>query len=176
MEAPRITIYARVLDNKDESVLRGYEDVYKNNVWFFGKMNGVNSNESPFVMEFDIWNNEPALNAFQNNTEVLEAKNCRIEAWDTSDLTTTSQISYNNNLFVHTRCVTHDFNQPFKPIAGTWKVCDEIYGNVSYNEKGVLKGQLGGDRAKIQTKIILPAERIEPGERKFVLAFYYDFE
>lgn len=186
-EAPRITVYARILDNKDENVLRGYEDAYKNNVWFFGQMSGMNSSESPYVMEFDIWNNEPALNGLQSISVVSDATNCRLTAWDNEEKKTVDNIRHFNGTdyinFVHARCVTHDFTKSFVPIGGT-REYSEIFGNALDNTKPESKGVLSGrgDRTKIQAKIILPSRSdqgtttIVSGERKFVFAFHYDFE
>lgn len=178
MEAPRITIYYRVLDNSTQNEIRETNFLDSKDTLLFGDINGIQGGESPYIIEFDIWNNEPDFNGLSGMSVVSDAINCRFTAWDDETQTSTMLINENGVYLIHARCVTKDYNSNFKPIGGPNQLFD-IYGNVDFT-KGELKGIIGGEHTKIQTKIVIPDSsligyQLSPGERHFVFSFSYDY-
>lgn len=180
MESPRITIYGKVLDNKDQTMVRDYNDWRQNQIWHYGNVNGSRGGESSYIIEFDIWNNEPAFNTLSGKEAVLDAKNIQLSVW--SDETKTSSVGLNHGGigFVNARCVTKNNKTSFQPIFGV-VAFDEIYGNVA-KKKGTLSGQLGGDHTIIQTKIVIPdivasvGSPLPNGNATFMYSLTYDYE
>lgn len=177
LEAPRITIYFRVLSNVSNEELRGFTDILPNETLSYGYINGITGGESSQIIEFDIWNNEAAFAAGWLPDTVSDAINCTFSAWDNADCTSSAgiQIPNKGGSFVYARNVTQDLNQSFKPIAGP--LClgsNDLFSSVNPNRGGILSGQSGGDHFRIQTKIVIPPNT-QPQVRDFVFAFQYDY-
>lgn len=182
-EAPRITIYARVISNIDNSQLQGFSDArYKKGNYSFGSVNGLTGGESSNIVEFDIWNNEPAFSAgglAENNADAI---NCKFSAWDSSALANSNSIKHNGDPFyVRARNTTGgDYSKSFVAIAGArgLQTYDNQLVEFAGNETLTLSGQAGGSHIEIQTKIVVPAPENNPiGDvnKKFVFAFQYDY-
>lgn len=176
MESPKITMYGRIISNADQTPLREYKEWRNNQIWHYGDINGIKGGESPYVIEFDIWNNEPAFNGLSGKQAVADAENCTLTVWDTIDCTSTLNINHNGVGFMNARCVTNDLNAEFQSISGVDDFKD-IVGNVNSSKTGVLHGKLGGDHTVIQTKIIIPELNgaISPGDVNFVFQFGYEY-
>lgn len=180
MESPRITLYGKILDNKDQTLIRNYQEWKSNQIWHYGSVNGVKGGESSYVIEFDIWNNEPAFNGLSGKETVLDAENVRLSVWDDESLTSSINLSYAGIGFVNARCITNDLKADYDHIFGA-KGFYEIYGNVG-KERGILSGQLGGDHAVLQTKIVIPdviasaGQPLPEGDVNFVYVLTFQYE
>lgn len=180
MESPRITVYGKILDNKDQSLIRDYREWRQNQIWHYGNVNGVKGGESDYVIEFDIWNNEPNFNGLSGKEAVKDAENVRFAAWNDSTMTSSTNLSYAGIGFVNVRCVTDNLKSEFTNIFGA-KGFYDVQGNVGF-EKGILSGQLGGDHAVMQTKIVIPdviasaGEPLPEGDVNFILTLTYEYE
>lgn len=190
-DEPRITIYGKVLDNKTQSLIKGYHEWTGNSVWNYGEVNGINGGESPYVIELDIWNNEPAFNGLSGNDVVADATNCKLTVWNNDNCVDSSTMkdAY-GNFFMKVRCITKDINSQYQQVAGP-TMFSNLRGNVGNGVnpnltesdlQGRLQGVHGGDHTIIQTKIVLPDNQsngydpIPSGDKNFVFAFHYDFE
>lgn len=180
MEAPLITIYYRLLSNIDESPVSSFVQLNNFHDLNYGNINAVDGGESPFIIEFDIWNNEPAFSAGMRPNRVKDALNCKLEVWNDKNFKSSSNLRYgdtNEQSFMYARCVTNSKKTSFQPIAGPLALpSNKIEGNVNPTNKGVLSGQPGGDRTIIQTKIIIPPNTNTDVTSNFVFNFEYDFE
>lgn len=188
---PRITIYGKVLDNKTQSLVKGYHEWRANSIWNYGEINGIVGGESPYVIELDVWNNEPAFNGLSGTDVVSDATNCRLTVWNDDNLNNSSELKDSHgNFFMNVRCITQDNSAQYQQVSGPTMFSD-IRGNVgsgvntSLTESdlnGRLQGVHGGDHAILQTKIVIPNNQlngydtIPNGDKNFVFAFYYDFE
>ena len=184
MDAPRMTYYARIIDNLDDSQITGFKDTKLNSNWNYGQCDGLIGGESQYIVEFDIWNNEPAFNAGTYDVAVQNAINCKLSVLPngsildpTSDLAKLFNLS---NPFVYARCTTFSYTETWvgikindNPILSQY--LEEITGNVSPLVKGTILGD--ADHAIVQTKIILPANsNIDANRYNFNLVFYYDYQ
>lgn len=178
---PRITYYARVINNINGQELVGFTDAAKNNTWYYGSCNGLEGGESEYIVEFDIWNNEPAFEANTREVIVPNVTNCKFTVWPDENCIPTFDQLFNltNNTqqyipFMYAKCDTFGYRSDFTGIRYN-TMLEGITGNVNPNLIGTLQGC--GDHARIQTKIILPqASQLENARYAFVFAFYYDYE
>lgn len=183
MTMPRMTYYARVIDNISGEEVLGFTDAARNNTWYYGKCNGLSGGESEFVVEFDIWNNEPAFEAHTGDIIVADANNCKLTVWGDENCAPVNTALFNLRTiatgnkyipFMYVRCDTHGYNGDFKGIKN-YDMLTNITGNVRPNDIGIIHGN--GDHTRIQTKIILPENSNLVDQRySFVFAFYYDYE
>ena len=172
-DIPLMTYYVRVIDNITGQEIMRYDYAGKKNICYYGKCNAKDGGESEYIIEFDIWNNEPAFNAGGYDYKCQDAKNCRLTVWPDSKC----MVDNNNPLFsmkddfMYARCLTlgpKDF-EPIKYYNGV-----NVIGNVNPNINSI-KGS--GDHAKVQTKIILPKNCTVPRDRYgFNFSFFYDYE
>ena len=175
IDPPRVTIYSRTLSNITGEEIEGYNLVNKNSHFHFGRINGISGGESSAVVEFDIWNNEPAIMGGLSVPSVSDAVNCRFTAWDDGTLISSKEIQDPKTYtpYVYARCVTQNFND-FQPIGGVrYLPSEKIYNSVS-STPGFISGQSGGDHIKIQTKIVVP-ENSQANYKNFVFEFTYDY-
>ncbi|AEO93433.1 gp173 [Bacillus phage G] len=180
MEAPRITIYYRILSNVDETPVTNFMfiDSTKDLTLNYGHIDPTKGGESPYIIEFDIWNNEPAFAAGMLPDRVKDAKNCTFEVWDNANLNSMNNLIKDKKMFVHARCITKTRNSKWLPIAGAYVSLDKdgIFGNVDKTNEGVLSGQPGGDHTIIQTKLVLPELVGYNKNFNFVFNFGYDYD
>jgi hypothetical protein len=175
---PKITYYARVLDNITNEQVLGFTDLTKSSTWYYGKCDGLNGGESEYVVEFDIWNNEAELANTGGYVDCGDATNCRLTVWADKNRTIQSPLFNLSNPFMYARCTSFNYNEPFKGIKGQTSVLDSITGNMnrtSIDSRGFILGK--GDHALVQTKIILPKDsQLETQRYSFVFEFMYDYE
>lgn len=180
LEPPRITIYTRILSNIDGRELEKYTDIKTTTPrqLNFGAINCITGGESPVIIEFDIWNNEPAFAAGLRPDRVSDAENCTFTAWDDDTCSSSTNIKKDISVdtsYIYARNISKGYNVPFKPIAGANGIhSSDILGNVDVSRPGVLSGQPGGDHTKIQTKIVIPPNT-RPNLTNFVFCFEYNF-
>ena len=175
INSPAITIYYRVIDNITDEEIEGYQLLKKNSSLTFGKVNGLYGGESPFVVEFDIWNNEPAFHSNMYLEDVSDAINCNFTAWDNDELKTYESIQdeATRQPYIRARCTTKEYGE-FKAIGGVRSLTkDQLYGSL-IDTSGILLGNSGGDHMKIQTKISVP-HYTDPSFKSFVFEFRYDY-
>lgn len=178
--APTITIYSRVIDNITKEEISGFQPVNSKSKFGFGAINGISGGESPVIIEFDIWNNEPAFGGGFSAVTTEDAVNCKFTAWDSNECISSSKISAPSDVDIHrtpyirSRCVTIDNHTQFVPIGGArYLPAGEMINSVN-NSSGILLGQPGGDHMKIQTKIVIPRNTTN-GVNNFVFEFSYDY-
>ncbi|MFW6015075.1 MAG: hypothetical protein ACOCRK_01405 [bacterium] len=183
MSPPLITYYARVISNLNpEKEILPFTNVITNNTWYYGKCN-LYGGESEYIVEFDIWNNEPAFDAGTRRVPCKDAKNCKFTVYSKYDETRRDNpFIVNSNDLIGQKCLyARNLNnyiqqEDFKPING--KLLNgsiDVRGNVNPNEIGVLSGE--GDHTIIQTKIIVPSDAEIQIERvNFVFQLSYDYE
>jgi hypothetical protein len=172
---PRVTVYSRIIDNITGEQIEGYKLVNRKSNFHFGRINGISGGESSVIIEFDIWNNEPAIMAGMGTHGVQDATECKFTAWDNNSLTSSKNIEDHSSFvpYVHARSVTQ-FQDDFQPIGGTrYLPSEKIYNSVS-NIPGFISGQPGGDHTKIQTKIVLPINQ-KPEHKNFVFEFSFNY-
>lgn len=173
-DVPKITYYARAIDNITGQSLSNWSDATKNSLWYFGKCNGFTGGESEYTIEIDIWNNEPAFNAGMYNFTNNDAINCKFTAEENAT-TNSPELFKLVNPVVHARQINNGYKEKFKPIKDTLML-EDITGNANPNLKGVIQGC--SDHAMLQVKIVLPEginlqDRLRYG---FNLVFYYEYE
>ena len=174
-QPPAITIYHRTIDNVTGQEIDEYKLIGKRSNFHYGTLSGIDGGESEYVVEIDVWNNEPALYGGMFTADISSANNCTFKAWDNENLNSSYKIRnlVDNKSYVVARCVTRDFPD-FKPICGNVSLApDNLYGTV-LADSGVLSGQHGGDHMKIQTKISVPPNTF-PGFKSFVFEFSYEY-
>ncbi|MDF2533970.1 MAG: hypothetical protein K0R18_127 [Bacillales bacterium] len=181
IEAPRIMIYARVLNNIDNSQIEGYSDIRdKKGSFDFGTINGITGGESSSVVEFDIWNNEPAFSSGMLAEINADATDCVFTAWDNSNCNSVQGITgIDNRYFIRARSLAdNDYAKAFTPIGGDGSnyFKNSVTPESGPLELGTLSGRAGGDRVKIQTKIFIPAATGLLVRKTFVFGFHYNFE
>jgi len=172
LQPPLMTYYARVIDNiTGEEIFASTEA--SRNLWFYGNCNGLEGGESQYIVEFDIWNNEPAYNAGTYDTHCSNAINCKFSVWPDINLT----MQNNNPLFILTqpfmfaRCLSNGYDTPFMPLKYNMKI--DVTGNNNSNLIGVIQGN--GDHSIVQTKIIMQANsNLNIDQYSFVVDFSYN--
>lgn len=176
MDNPRLTYYARVIDNIDGKEILSYTSVARTNCWYYGKCNGLEGGESEYIVEFDIWNNELAQTGGATFSKCSDAKNCKLTVYsdEKCKITTDNELFNLYTPFMQAKTVNDNYENDFVGIKGN-KMLKDIRGNVNPNLEGTLQGV--GDHVKIQTKIVLPeGANLTQQQHGFVFAFYYDFE
>lgn len=180
LAAPQVTIYARLLDNISKEEISGFQPVNRRSNFGFGVINGISGGESPVIVEFDIWNNEPAITGGLTAIAVSDAINCSFTAWDSEKCNSSEGIiaptdsDSKRTPYVHARCVSVNNHSKFYPIAGARTLPpSELINSVS-NDSGTLSGVAGGDHIKVQTKIVIPRYTTS-GINNFVFEFKYDY-
>lgn len=184
-DVPRITIYARILNNLNDEQIEGYVDIRRKKGNFnFGSINGITGGESSNIVEFDIWNNEPAWSAGMLAEIAQDATNCKFTAWDNDSCRSDDSLTaIDGTYFTHARDISDgNYRKPFVGIGGPrgLQVHKGQMVNDPSTDKAVLSGQAGGDHFKIQTKIVVPSltdvdQNLGYVKKNFVFAFHYDF-
>ena len=165
---PKMTYYARVLDNITGNQFLGFTDTKLYNNWYYGKCNTLEGGESQYVIEFDIWNNEPGFSAGAGQNNCLDAQNCRLSIVTPHDPTFFDP-------FVYARCMTFGYKDNDFIGLRVNQSLTNITGSCNVNALGTVQGT--GDHALVQTKIKISANgNIAPNRYSFSLQFYYDYE
>lgn len=158
--APKMTYYARILSNIDKKPITKYQ-MYDTSVWYYGECN-KNGGESEYIIEFNIWNNEPGFNAGEYDYYDPNAINCRLGIENCAI----------EEPILYARCVTMHQHDAFVPVAAD-KPFTRIFGSLKKTE-GIIYGNT--DHAVIQTKVVIP-ENIDIDENiyNFDVTFAYDY-
>jgi len=143
---PRMTYYTRVVDNQTGEQVFPWLSTSRNKNIFYGCVDAINGGESDFIVEYDIYNNEPyawdgqgasltAMNAVECNLYIDFSSECR-----------------NIGNFFYCRCVTYDPHAEWEAITPAHPKYTKIQGAAS-PDFGTILGV--GDHAVIQTKLML---------------------
>jgi len=187
--SPLITYYARVINNLNGNIIMNYVNVNENNIWYYGRCNASkDGGESEYIVEFDIWNNEPAFRAGTRHVPCHDAVNCKFTVYSEYDDENGEYFVRKDDVvekgYIHARC-SNNYKLSdgqlleqvdFKPIKGLFRSVD-VTGNVGSNRLGVLSGE--GDHAIVQTKIVIPKDHnIDniPQVFNFIFNFSYEFK
>ncbi len=164
---PRMTYYSRLLSNEDGHQLLGWASTVKNKQIYYGRCNGLKGGESEYIVEYDIWNNEPAWDGGTPQTIAQNAANCRLRINIPPE-------SRDLNPFFYARCTTMDVESEFKDVSMAHREFKDIQGFTS-DEYGTILGV--SDHATIQTKIKLRENSmVKNHQYAFTLEFLYNYE
>ena len=169
---PKMTYYARVRSNLTGQLLTNWK-TYDSSIWYYGKCNALEGGESEYIVEIDIWNNEPAFNAGEWDAHNQSATSCRLTL---SPLSNQDLSLFKlSSPFLYARCFTTNTREEWTGVKPN-EPLRKIYGNVNSVQNGVLFGN--ADHAILQTKIILPPNsELEHHQRyPFNLKFSYNYE
>ena len=170
MEAPKMTYYVRIRSNLTNQILTNWK-FFDASLWYYGKINTNFGGESEYIVELDIWNNEPAFNAGDFNTRNKDAYNCKLGIEPLSDDLTLFKI---DPAFLYGRCCSTHKLEEWTPISLN-EPLTHIYGTNNPNNIGVLIGN--ADHCLIQTKLILPKMDLQSHQRyPFKLTFHYLYD
>lgn len=137
---PFITCYARIIDRIDMVPQSEFKDaLIHENKWNLGKikyMGGL----SQYIIEFDIWNNEPDVSAGFTQKIFNDAKDCSVSI--------VNRNKDNNGMIFKIRNVTNNYNDEFINAYDNFP----ISGNVT-KVPGILKGN--GDHCMFQIAVDL---------------------
>ena len=162
-----MTYYTRMLDNINGKQMLGWESCAKNKSIYYGECNGLIGGESQYIIEFDIWNNEPGWDGASPQTTAQNAVNCRLR-------NKIPPKSRDLNPFLYARCITYDPQSEFTDISMSHPEFKNIQGNASDVYGAILGVQ---DHATIQTKIKLKENSmIKDHQYHFSLDFLYNYE
>lgn len=174
MDVPRITYYAKVIDNLTGKDITNYKNAMDNDLWYYGKINSNLGGESQFIVEFDIWNNEPSFNHRTFDVKCKDAKNMKlgIEVKKPNVNDDDFENDLYNVPFFYARSLTNGYDEEYKLIDSRNKL--SIVGNLDPS-KNILSG--AGDHCIVQTKLIIPEGVILKNQRfNFNITLEYDFE
>jgi len=167
MVYPRMTYYSRLLSNEDGRQLLNYASTVHNKQLYYGRVNGLKGGESDYVVEFDIWNNEPAWDGGTPQVIAQNAMNCRLRINIPPE-------SRDINPFFYARCTTYDVESEFEEVSMKHREFKNIQGSAS-DQYGTILGV--SDHATIETKIKLrPNSMIKQHQYNFTLDFLYNYE
>lgn len=178
IEPPLITYYARVLDNLSGLYITDYKNAMDNEItWYYGQVY-KNTGESQYIVQFDIWNNEPAFNQRFYDKHCRDARNIKfgINFYSKKDYPNDEEYDIANHLqdinFMYARIYNEDYNSEWQLINNKKKI--ELISNTT-NDKGVLYGN--SDHCIIQTKIILDEPMdLDPTRYYFYATIDYTFD
>lgn len=156
---PFITCYARLLDIRNLKPITQYEDALIDKNWNLGNIK-YKKGISQYVLELDIWNNEPDVSGGFTQRIFNDAQNCNIKIFTKNK---NQDLSFKIRNVVNYKDDFIDYNNtPFI-----------INGNVTKNN-GVLKGN--GDHCIIQIFVELnnEIENDDISELDFIVCFNYE--
>lgn len=174
MEAPKITYYARVKSNLSGQVITNWQ-FYDASIWYYGKCNSTEGGESEYIIEFDIWNNEPAWKAGDYDVHNKDAVACKLSVEPINNQEGQLELFKILPAFLYGRCYTNNIREEWQPITISEPLTN-IYGNVRSSHRGVLFGN--ADHTILQTKIIIPSNSLLKNNMRypFNLIFSYNYE
>lgn len=173
LEAPKITYYARVKSNLTGQLITNWQ-FYDASVWSYGKCNYIHGGESDYIIELDIWNNEPAFNPGTYDYHNKNAIDCKLLVEPMSNDEGQLELFKLGFPFLYGRCYTNRYRDEWQPITIS-KPLTKIYGNTNSADTGIIYGS--ADHTILQTKIIMPANDIlmENVRYPFNLIFSYSY-
>ncbi len=177
IEPPLITYYARVLDNLSNTYITEYKNAMDNEItWYYGEIY-KNTGESQYIIQYDIWNNEPAFNQRFYDKHCRDAINIKfgISLYSKKDYpndeTYIPATDFANLNFMYARIYNEDYQSDWQLINNKKKI--DLISNTT-NDKGVLYGN--ADHCIVQTKLIFkePID-LNAGRYYFQSTIDYDF-
>lgn len=170
-EPPLITYYAKVIDNLKGYDVTNYKNAMDNDfTWYYGN---IYNGESEYIIELDIWNNEPAFNHRFYDKHCRNANNIKLSVnisflQNDEEYTNQSFInSFKDCLYV--RIYNEDYKDEWRPINNSVLLVSN-----TTNNKGILYGT--SDHCIIQTKLCLNNIELNPKRYYFNINISYDFE
>lgn len=170
-EPPLITYYAKVIDNLSDKDITSYKNAMDNDfTWYYGTCN-VNGGESQYIVQFDIWNNEPAFNHRGFDKRCADAYNVymsfEIKSAEVNDEGYIFELKHTP--FVKYRMLLDNYDTEWQYVQD--KI--QLIGNVNPQSKKLL-GE--GDHCIVQTKIVLPSNlNFNPNRYHFTVNLSYDY-
>ena len=173
LAAPKMTYYARILNNLTGEHITEWA-TYETSIWYYGKCNSTFGGESEYIVEFDIWNNEPAFNAGMYDEHNADAKNCRFGVIPNNQDKSMDLFKIGSP-FLYGRCVTSNKENKFEPIINGREL-KNITGNINPELYGIVQGK--SDHTIIQTKINIDKNDVLTSDTRysFNMVFTYDYE
>ena len=177
MNPPKMTYYARVRSNLTDQILTNWK-FFDASLWYYGKINSNHGGESEYIVEFDVWNNEPAFNVGDYSVHNKDATNCQLAIKPVSDDKSQGldlALFKLDKPFMYGRCFTTFKREAWTPITISHPLTN-LYSSVYPDRIGYLRGLR--DHMIIQTKIILPenSSLLDGSRYPFTLAFEYDYD
>lgn len=175
LEPPLITYYAKVVDNLSNKDITEYKNAMDDDfTWYYGKVSHL-SGESQYIVQFDIWNNEPAFNHRFYDKHCKNARNIKFGiGFYKEDLKKDNDYDGDNLAtipFLYARIYNEDYQSDWQPITMGRKI--ELISNTT-NDKGILYGH--SDHCIIQTKLILPNTTLDLDRYYFYTTIDYNFD
>lgn len=172
-EPPKITYYARVRSNLTGQLITNWQ-FFDSSIWYYGKCNSLQGGESEYIIEFDIWNNEPGFNAGMYDVHNKNAISCQLSLEPLNNESGNMELFKLNTPFLYGRCYSNNYREEWEPILMN-KPLVKIYGNVSSKSNGIL---YNADHTILQTKIIMPINSVLQNNVRypFNLTFSYSYE
>lgn len=164
---PIITSYARLLDRITMTPLSEFQQCIKTEEeWNLGVIHGYYGGFSQYLVELDIWNNEPDISGGFTQLYYDDAENCNIEVlYDKKVFNNIKLVQIKNNVLNNKDKFEHISNNE----------CFKVYGNFEPNKIGVLNGK--GDHAKVLIGINLQeGANIDENELRFIVRFNFESE
>lgn len=171
IEPPKMTYYVRIRSNLTNQILTNWK-FFDASLWYYGRINTISGGESEYIVELDIWNNEPAFNAGDYAVHNKNAINCRLNVIPL--LNNQTDLFILNSPFLYGRCISTYKLESWTPITLN-EPLTKLYGTTNPNQLGVLFGC--ADHMLIQTKIVIPPNSQLTPQYKypFKLNFQYDY-
>ena len=169
---PFITCYARMLDRVTLKPFTEFEDALnKTKVWDFGIIHNNLKSYSQYIIEFDIWNNEPSVSGGMTQMTFNDAKNCKVSIWENSN-----KIISDNIIFkipcIQIKNSNDNDNEKFNSIVAGVEF-NEIHGNIDSDKIGILHGN--GDHTKFQIGLnFLENLNLKGSDLKFTICFSFE--
>lgn len=166
---PFITCYARLLDRVTLKPITEFSDALdKSKIWDLGLVHSEFGGLSQYIIELDIWNNEPSVSGGMTKLTFDDAENCNITIWDNEFKNSSPIFSSNYNCQI--RNSLFELNS-FDNIIESIKF--DVNGNVDNKKTGTLHGI--SDHSKIQIGLQLFKNSFVNGEKQnFYIFFEYE--
>ena len=173
-EAPKITYYVRLRSNLNGQILTNWQP-YDNAIWYYGVCNSLNGGESDYIVELDIWNNEPGFNAGGYAYHNQNATSCQLSIEPVDNSTANLALFKLGFPYIYGRCFSTNIRENWESITIN-KPLTKLYGTVQSKVNGVLIGY--ADHMILQTKIIMPPNTTLENYKRypFNLVFSYNYE
>ena len=170
MEAPKMTYYVRIRSNLTGQILTNWK-FFDASLWYYGKINTISGGESEYIVELDIWNNEPAFNAGDYNVRNKDAYSCQLGVEPINDDLSLFKL---DTPFLYGRCCSTYKLEEWSPITLNSPLT-HVYGTNYSKDIGTLIGN--SDHCLIQTKLIIPPSILNEHTRyPFKLTFSYLYD
>lgn len=156
---PFITCYGRLLNKiKDDTPVKFEDALTKKERWELGKVK-YSGGITPYIIELDIWNNEPDVSGGHTQRIFNDAKDCSIR------IRQKDKITRGLNFYIRDSLQDDEFKK--------YKSCQsyKVRGNVT-NVPGLLKGN--GDHCTVQIYVEMLERLYETKDIDFCIMFSYN--